>query len=85
MPKKSIKYSAILRHERELRNWSQQELIKRILDRCAKDDEYPALNIKTVSRWERGKCKPSPYYRGLLCQTFGLNAIQMGFIEGDRP
>jgi len=74
-------FSLLLRRERELRNWSQQELARRILDLCAEDKEYPALDIKTVGRWERGEHKPSLYYRKRLCQVFGKNAIQLGFIE----
>jgi len=71
----------LLRHERELRNWSQQELVRRILDLCAEDREHPALDIKTVGRWERGEHKPSLYYRKRLCQVFGRNPIQLGFIK----
>ena len=70
-----------LRRERELRNWSQQELMRQILDLCAQDKEYPALDTKTVGRWERGEHKPSLYYRKRLCQVFGRNSIQLGFIE----
>ena len=70
-----------LRRERELRNWSQQELIKRVLELCEKDKDYPALSTKTVGRWERGEHKPSLYYRKHLCQVFGKNPIQLGFIE----
>jgi transcriptional regulator with XRE-family HTH domain len=83
--KKAIKElvgcGANLRYERELRGWSQQELVKCILALCAKDSEYPALDTKTVGRWERGEHKPSPYYRKRLCQLFSRNAIQLGFIE----
>jgi len=75
------RYSVVLRRERELRNWSQQDLMKQILDACAHDGEYPALDIKTISRWESGKHKPLPYYRKRLCQIFGRNAIQLGFVE----
>ena len=71
---------SLLRRERELRSWSQQELVRRILDLCAEDREYPALAPKTVRRWERGEHKPSLYYRKRLCQVFGRNAIQLGFV-----
>jgi len=74
-------FGPLLRRERELRNWSQQELIRRILELCAEDKEYPALDTKTVGRWERGAHKPSLYYRKYLCQVFGRNPIQLGFIE----
>ena len=74
-------FGRLLRRERELRNWSQQELVKRILDLCAEDKENPALDTKTVGRWERGEHKPSLYYRKRLCQVFGRNPIQLGFLE----
>jgi|GEM_PF-1958889 len=74
-------FGPLLRRERELHNWSQQELVRRILDLCAEDREYPALDTKTVGRWERGEHKPSLYYRKRLCQVFGRNSIQLGFIE----
>lgn len=74
-------FGLLLRRERELHNWSQQELARRILALCAQDMEYPALDIKTIGRWERGEHKPSLYYRKRLCQVFGRNSIQLGFIE----
>ena len=74
-------FGPLLRRERELRNWSQQELVERILGLCAEDKENPALDTKTVGRWERGEHKPSLYYRKRLCQVFGRNSIQLGFIE----
>ena len=77
----TVNFGALLRRERELRNWSQQELIRRILDLCAQDKEYPALDPKTVGRWERGAHKPSLSYRKRLCQVFGRNPIQLGFME----
>ena len=81
MVKEVMSYGAALRYERELRGWSQQELVKRILALCAKYGEYPALDTKTVGRWEREEHKQSPYYRSRLCRMFGRNAIQLGFIE----
>ena len=74
-------YGPILRYERELRGWSQYELVKRILDLCAIDGEYPTLDVKTVGRWEWGKHRPSPYYRKRLCQLFGRDARELGFIK----
>lgn len=81
MNKVLTSYGSILRSERELRGWSQQELAKQILILCAKENEYPALDIKTIGRWERGEHKPSPYYRRQLCQLFNRNAKQLGFVD----
>lgn len=79
--KEVMSYGAILRYERELRGWSQQELVKRMHTLCAEEGECLALDIKTVGRWEREEHKPSSYYRSRLCQMFSRNAIQLGFIE----
>jgi transcriptional regulator with XRE-family HTH domain len=81
MLKGSTDFGAILRHERELRGWSQQELIRQISALCAADGEYLGLDPRTVGRWEQGKHKPSPCYRKRLCQVFGQNAKQLGFIK----
>jgi transcriptional regulator with XRE-family HTH domain/tetratricopeptide (TPR) repeat protein len=64
------KWNDILRHQRELKAWSQQKLAGEI-----------GTNDKIVSRWERGISKPDAYYREKLCQLFGLNAVEFGFIE----
>jgi len=67
---KTKKWNEILRYERESRGWSQKELA-RSLD----TDE------KRISEWERGNTKPRPYYRAKLCERFGKNAAELGFIE----
>lgn len=41
-------YGSAIRLERELRGWSQQELVKQILALCAKEHEHPALDTKSV-------------------------------------
>src|SRR5262245_37974962 len=58
-----------LRHERELRGWSQAEVARRL----------GAPSQITVSRWERGVVVPSSYYRQRLCQLFGRSAVDLGF------
>ncbi|HEY0753195.1 MAG TPA: hypothetical protein VGD98_04480 [Ktedonobacteraceae bacterium] len=80
MAREQIGYGSTLRFEREIRGWSQQELITQILALHVVDKQRPTLDLKTIGRWEREECKPSPYYRKLLCQVFGRNAIQLGFI-----
>jgi transcriptional regulator with XRE-family HTH domain/tetratricopeptide (TPR) repeat protein len=64
------KWNDILHHQRELKAWSQQKLAGEI-----------GTSDKIVSRWERGISKPDAYYREKLCQLFGLNAVEFGFIE----
>src|SRR5690348_1717394 len=59
-----------LQHEREIRGWSQQKVASEI-----DTDE------KRVGIWERGESTPSPYYRQKLCQLFGKNAQELGFLD----
>ena len=58
-----------LRHERELRGWSQ----KRVADAVG-------TNKFMVSRWEGGVMMPSPHFREQLCLLFGKTAEELGFI-----
>src|SRR5579859_4742251 len=66
-----------LRRARELRGWSRKtvalEMIKRWPD--------VAVTEKYVARWESGKRKPGSYYKEKLCAIFGLNAVDLGFLE----
>src|SRR5205085_8090548 len=59
-----------LRFERELRGWSQEDLAEKV-----------GTSQKVVSRWERGESTPLPYYRQRLCQLFGRNAAELGFLD----
>ncbi|MBX5458579.1 MAG: helix-turn-helix domain-containing protein [Thermogemmatispora sp.] len=59
-----------LRHEREMRGWSQARVAEAI-----------GSSEKNVSRWERGVSSPQPYYREKLCQLFGKSARELGFVE----
>jgi hypothetical protein len=42
------------------------------------------LNAYQVSRWEHELRKPSPLYRKHLCQLYGKNAAQLGFIAAQE-
>lgn len=64
------KWNDILRHEREVRGWTQQQVAKAL-----HTDE------KRVSSWERGASKPSPHYRARLCKLYGRNAEELGLVE----
>jgi tetratricopeptide (TPR) repeat protein len=59
-----------LKRERLLRGWRQQDVADRI-----GTDGY------TVSRWERGRATPSPYFRQQLCDLFGKNAEALGLLS----
>jgi transcriptional regulator with XRE-family HTH domain len=59
-----------LRHERQLRGWSQGRLAEHI--------DVPDYYI---SRWERGEVLPSPFYQQKLCELFGKSAEELGFLQ----
>lgn len=59
-----------LRHERQLRGWSQAHLAEQI--------DVPDYYI---SRWERGEVLPSPYYQQKLCEVFGMTAEELGMLQ----
>lgn len=59
-----------LKQERLLRGWSQADVAASI-----GTDGY------TVSRWERGRAQPSPYFRQKLCALFEKNAFDLGLLS----
>lgn len=61
-----------LKHERELRGWSQAKVAEEI-----------GSSEKNVSRWERGVSSPYPYYREKLCLLFGKSAQELAFVEDE--
>ncbi|HZO72794.1 MAG TPA: NB-ARC domain-containing protein [Ktedonobacteraceae bacterium] len=72
MPVKEPRPNRQLRHEREIRGWSQRKVADEI-----------GTNVDTVSKWERGINVPDPYFRERLCDLFHKTALELGFI-GDR-
>jgi len=75
MDSKSKRPNIELRHQRNLRGWSQ----KRVADAIDTSKEM-------VSKWERGEQVPSKYYQEKLCLLFNKSAYQLGFIrEPDQP
>lgn len=59
-----------LRHERELKGWSQRKLA-----------ELLGTNEQVVNRWESGQHKPNRHFQTQLCQLFGKNAEELGFMD----
>ena len=62
--------NAQLRHQRQIRGWSQAYLAQQI--------DVPDYYI---SRWERGDVSPGPYYQQKLCELFGKTAQELGFLQ----
>ncbi len=50
----------ILRHERQLRGWSQRKVA-----------ELVDTSEDVVSRWERGEHLPGPFFQEKLCSLYG--------------
>ncbi len=72
-----------LKYEREWRGWTQKELVDRLLAMCEDEDDFPLISDDTVSRWERGVYNPQFFWQRKLCELFGKNAEELGFIK--RP
>ncbi len=62
-----------LRHEQEIRGWSQ----KRVADLIDTSKEIVGL-------WERGERGTGKKYQERLCELFGKSAEELGFIKGAR-
>src|SRR5690242_19707158 len=69
MMRKPKKPNNLLRQARQKRGWSQRRVAEAI---GAYEDR--------VSRWEAGTT-PGKYFQERLCNLFGLDAIQLGFID----
>src|SRR6185437_7398286 len=84
---KTYVYNEKLKYARELRGWSQEELARRVS--CLADGighRGVVLDVSTISRWERGRNFPSPFYRQLLCSLFEMNAAELGLLpSGSLP
>ena len=59
-----------LRRERELKGWSQRALAG-----------FINTNEQAVNRWESGLHKPNRHFQTQLCQIFGKNAAELGFMD----
>jgi transcriptional regulator with XRE-family HTH domain len=66
--------NALLRQQRETRNWTQEALAEKL-----------GTSAQSVSRWERGASSPSLYYRERLCALFSTSAEALGLLlDADR-
>jgi transcriptional regulator with XRE-family HTH domain len=70
MTKEAIPLNPALCTQRKLRGWSQAKLAELI-----------GASEEMISKWERGKKKTSPFYQEKLCELFGMNAQELGFLE----
>src|SRR6266446_10389187 len=70
---KNLSWHHVLKHERQLRGWSQADVAARI-----------GSDPKTVSRWERSLALPGPYFQQRLVDLFGKDAQALGFIADQK-
>ncbi len=63
-----------LKYERMQRGWSQARVAESI-----------GTDAGNVSRWERGRSSPSPYFRERLCQLYEKTAQELGLWMEEPP
>jgi WD40 repeat protein/transcriptional regulator with XRE-family HTH domain len=66
---KPLPFHLQLKHERELRGWSQKYLAEKL-----------DCDTKTVNRWESRKSLPQSYSRQKLVELFGKNTEELGLV-----
>jgi transcriptional regulator with XRE-family HTH domain len=72
MKKQDKRPNEKLKRERELRGWSQRKIAERV-----------GTAEQVVARWEGGLHKPNRYFQTQLCELFGKNAEELGFLGPD--
>ncbi len=73
-----------LRRQRELRNFTLQDVADRLYEMGVKEGRESGISADTVGRWERGVSQPEAQYRAKLCDLFGKNTTELGLIEQVR-
>src|SRR5947209_18609644 len=71
-----------LRYYRKMRFWSQSDLADQLYSMCSEGEESERGIISTnmVSRWELGEI-PSSFWRKKLCELFGQDSVELGFLK----
>jgi len=68
--------------QRKLRGWSQEDLVRRLIDAGIELGERQlGVTRSQISRWERGVTHPRAPYPKLLCRVFELSAEELGLFE----
>ncbi len=71
-----------LRAQRKLRGWSQQDVVRGLVEVGIEIDEKQlGVTRHLVSRWERGITSPRAPYPKLLCLLFKVTAEELGLIS----
>lgn len=64
-------YGQRLRHLRKLKAWDQKRLAKEV-----------GTTPRSIVRWERGETLPELRFQQRLCELFGKDPEELGFIQG---
>jgi transcriptional regulator with XRE-family HTH domain len=70
---------------REAAGQSQQDVADSLNRLAAKRGKRVCVTANQVSRWERGIARPSPFYRQLLAEHFGVTVEQLGLARLREP
>lgn len=73
------RFGELLRWQRDLRNWTQQDVAEKLRGLCAEAGHHPGVTSQMVSTWERSVKMPERFYRSKLCQLYDATADQLGF------
>jgi transcriptional regulator with XRE-family HTH domain len=71
----------LLRHERDARNWTLQDLADKLYAMCIEEGRKSGISSDTVGRWERGGSTPEAHYRAKLCALYGKSSKELGLLE----
>lgn len=79
MPRKtaqhSIRPNELLKHERELRDWTLEDVGRRV----------GVADYGLVGKWERGDASPGFQYRQRLCEVFEKSAKELWLLKDVNP
>jgi len=71
--KNSVVFNEIVRRERKLGGWSQEDLAEKL-----------EVDVKTVRRWENGQSLPQPYTQRKLSEVLGMTLVELGLVDEDE-
>jgi transcriptional regulator with XRE-family HTH domain len=71
-----------LRTHRQLRGWSQDDLVRELVGLGIELGERQlGVSASLISRWEHGVTQPRPPSPKLLCQLFNATAEELGLVS----
>ncbi|MGH2770347.1 MAG: helix-turn-helix transcriptional regulator [Actinomycetota bacterium] len=75
-----------LRAQRQLRGWSQEDVVRGLVDVGIEIGERQlGVTRSLISRWERGVTSPRAPYPKLLCLLFKATAEELGLVSSSPP